>query len=187
MLSHENPCYQCPKNCCNPLVVGYPKQIGFPLPKGGCSSELLQDAVVGIKDLIKRFIDEIVEYPEDDRFSVKGIILWPTDTSDSEIEIFPIQNMLFTALRLKVVVDCAVFDREHGICTRYDTRPDICQNFSIETCGLSKVAKLKYKADGTVFTISEIVEENRRLLLLIQPTIDEVVTKMFDEIRSYRP
>lgn len=182
-LSENNPCYECPSNCCNPLVVGFPKKIISPLPKGGASSEMIIEAEKGLIQISKSFVEEVLQWPKDERFSLKGVHLGTKVQEDLATEIIYINNIHLINLHLRLALECVAFDQTTKTCTKYDTRPDICRDFSAETCGLSKISRPKQKSDGSLYDISEIVEINRELHnTLIKPTIEEAIFVLREEL-----
>lgn len=132
---------------------------------------------------ILKFVANILSLPADRRFSLKGIILATEEQDDTATEIVMRQNIPFIALHIRLALACTVFDQPTGICTRYDTRPDLCKDFSVDTCGLSKISRPKQKFDGSHYTIPELVESNRRFQATALPTVEEAMDALRTKLR----
>lgn len=165
-------------------MVGHPRIFLFPLPRGGATQEFILEAEEVLARFIREFVEDILSLPADRRFSLKGIILATEEQDDTATEIVIRQNIPFIVLYIRLALACTAFDQPTGVCTRHDTRPDLCRDFSVDTCGLSKISRPKQKSDGIHYTISELVESNRRFQAAALPTIEEVMDALRTKLKT---
>lgn len=157
VLPSDSPCQDCVRNCCDPVALDSKLQVLFPVLQPGQDfnvfSLVFEQQRFLITTYIRSCIEDGIAKCEDRRFRFRGVVLTPdkanphdhfetTVTSDG----FPFDSreMILVRVKVRVLFDCDAFDRESRACTRYDTRPPVCQDYSPRFCGFSRISEPMY-------------------------------------------
>ncbi len=198
VLPSDSPCQGCVRNCCDPVALDSRLQVLFPVLQPSQDFNvfnlIFEQQRFFLVNYIRSCIEDGITKCEDRRFRFRGVVLTPDEASPHDhfettttSEDYPpdTRKMILVRVKVRVLFDCDAFDRESRACTRHDTRPAVCQNFSVRSCGFSRTSDPLYNlAAGEWHTLETLIAQRDASNLPVFPTAEEAVADLEKRLKE---
>lgn len=181
----SNLCQGCPSSCCSPVRIilesSYPLNADDPRQTNE-NFQLIRNLQQRTLDYINRMIELGVPNSVDNRFSVRGFYAFtnPTNPIDQFVTSDGSSLMAWN-ITVCVLYNCDAFDERNRICTRYETRPPMCRNYSTDRCGMDTLSRAIYTADTSEGQLrASTIRFHQRIDAEAKPTFEAALSDFFE-------